>query len=136
MSVFRSVATVFGFAILSVVNGCAADAGADDIEDVEDDPNVSEEALTATPNQQKAILAGLRVRVTKDFDDVLSLRDRKLVFIVRTEEGRIQTNGQKAFVSAVFVKRNAAGVDARLTREDYKRSVHELRINEGAFDCR
>jgi hypothetical protein len=120
------------------VAGCATDEVSDDgapNDDELDPSSMAEDALTAGPNQQKAILEGLRVRVSRDFANVASLKNHKIVFIVRTEGGRLKTNGSKSFVRAVFVKRGSDGTDARLSAADYKKSTFEDAIEFGAFDC-
>jgi len=74
----------------------------------------SEDAITSS--DRKAQLDGLK--------NVASLRDKKLVFVVRAIKG----DATRAFVRARILKRDAAGKDAELADADFKGSAYEEEI--------
>jgi hypothetical protein len=113
--------------------GCAAD----EVSSSQDDgTGASDDEVVSGSNASSAILNGLRARVGKDFAKVATMKDRKVVFIVRSEGGELFEDGKSAWVSAVFVKRDAAGKDTRLAAADYKGSSFQGAVDNDAFDCR
>jgi hypothetical protein len=121
------------FVALNAV-GCASQdqsTGAPD-----DGVGAAEDDITTGSSEQPAILNGLRARVGQDFAKAATMKGMKIVFIVKSEGGDVQDDGKSAYVSAVFVKRNAAGKDARLTAADYKGSAFQGAVDNQAFDCR
>jgi len=88
----------------------------------------SESAFTSS--DRKAQLDALRTRVQGDFAGVQSLRDKKLVFVVK----RLTADAKRAVVFARIMKRDAAGHDSELADADYKGSAYEELIADGVFD--
>lgn len=112
------------FALASLV-GCAAPAAEEADQEV---VAGSEDAITS--GDRKAQLDALRARVGQDFAGVASLRDKKLVFVVK----RLSGDATRAVVFARIMKRDAAGRDAELGDADFVGSAYEEEIREGFFD--
>ncbi len=126
-----SMTKLLGASLISVMalgpfaGGCAA-AQADD-----DQPSVEAGAESAfTSSDRKAQLDALRARVQTDFAGATSLRDQKLVFVVR----KLTADTKHAVIFARIMKRDAAGHDSELADADYKGSVYEELIADGVFD--
>ena len=105
---------------------------ADEASEAEGAGSSSEGALALSADE-RAVLDGLRGRVTQDFAGVASLEGYKLVFQFRVGEwDRLRTDGTKAFVRARIMKRSADGHDFFLTEEDFVGSAFQVAIEHHA----